>query len=407
MKKFIISGGNKLKGEVEVSGSKNAALPLIFASLAIPGESILKNVPDIGDVSCAVEIIRELGAVVERQGAELRIITEKLSYVPPRDELTRKIRASTYLLGACLARFGRSKISDFGGCSFDKRPIDLHLFALECLGAEIRGDNITLDKGRAADIHFPRVSVGASINALITASSLEGKTRIYGYAKEPHVVALVDFLRSAGVLIEEYSDRLEVSGAAKGGGCATVIPDMIEAGTYLAAATVTDSELFVRGADAEHLTSFIKPLQSAGVEITQHGEGLYIKGKPQKPILIETAPYPGFPTDLQPIIAPALAFSFGGEIRESIWNKRFSYLNELRHFGVKSSIDGNCARIFPSKPNAAIAKAPDLRGGAALILSALAAKGDSVVYSAETVLRGYEKLAEKLSSIGAVIRIKN
>ncbi len=405
MKKIIIYGGEPLDGEVRISGSKNAALPLIFASVMLPGESVLRSVPDIGDVRVALDIIKELGAVVSREGDELRINTENLSYVPPRDELTRKIRASTYLLGACLAKFGRSKISDFGGCSFDARPIDMHLYALKSFGANLDGDELLVNKPKKSDIYFEKVSVGASINALIMASSIPGKSRIYGYAREPHVMSLVEFLKSAGVEIKVYCDRLEVCGEPTSGGVASVIPDMIEAGTYIAASIVSDSHLKIRGVNVQHLSSFIEPIRHSGVEIIEHGDSLEVFGKPTKPISIETAPYPGFPTDLQPIIAPVMALGAGGMIKECIWKNRFSYLQELSLFGIQSFTDEQRAHILPSNVKPAVAKAPDLRGGAALVLSALAAKGESVIMSAETLMRGYENLTEKLSSLGARIYV--
>lgn len=405
MKKYVIYGGEPLEGEVRISGSKNAALPLIFSSIVLPGESILRSVPDIGDVRVALDIIKELGAVVCRVGDELRINTENVRYVPPRDELTRKIRASTYLLGACLARFGCSKISDFGGCSFDARPIDMHLSALGSFGAKLSGDELSVENPKASDIYFEKVSVGASINALIMASSVPGVSRIYGFAREPHVMSLVEFFKSAGVEIKVYDDRLEVCGEPTSGGVASVIPDMIEAGTYIAASIVTGSNLKIKGVNAQHLSSFIEPISRSGVRIIEHGDCLEVFGKPTKPIYVKTAPYPGFPTDLQPIIAPVLALGAGGMINECIWKNRFSYLEPLTLFGIRSFVNEQCARILPSHLKPAVVKAPDLRGGAALVLSALAARGESVIMSAETLMRGYENLTEKLSSLGARIYV--
>ncbi len=405
MSRFIVSGGKCLNGEVEISGSKNAALPLIFAAISIPYVSVIRGAPDIGDVDVAISIARELGALVERRNGELIIDARNLSYREPSMELTSKIRASTYLLGALLVRFGKAGISSFGGCAFDKRPIDLHLFAIEALGGEVKGDFISAARLFGREIRFSSASVGASINALILSSGASGVTRIYGYAKEPHVLSLVDFFKNAGVKIAVFDEYIEVEGGASRGGFANVIPDMIEAGTYAAISVLTESPFLIKGADTDHLFSFFESFASMGIEIKKTENGLRFFGMPTKRVTVETAPYPGFPTDLQPIIAPVLAFGGGGIIIENVWKNRFSYLDGLSRFGVSSKRTDSFAEIYPSKIHSASSKATDLRGGASLIISALSAKGESVIDSASVVLRGYEKLSGKLTRLGADIRL--
>lgn len=405
MNSFLVSGGKRLFGEVEISGSKNAALPLIFAALSIPYVSVIKGVPDIGDTRVALSIARELGAIIEKRGDELFIDARNLFYKEPRVELTCKIRASTYLLGSLLVRFGKAGISVFGGCAFDKRPIDLHLFAISELGGKVDADFISAPKLSGADIRFSKVSVGASINAIILAAGACGTSRIFGYAKEPHVLSLVNFFKSTGVEISVFDEYIEVKGGAKHGGFAKVIPDMIEAGTYAAISVLTESPFLIKGADFEQLFSFLGVFESLGIEIEKTGNGLRFMGMPTKWVSVETAPYPGFPTDLQPIIAPVLGVGGGGIIVENVWKNRFSYLDGLSRFGIKSKRTESYAEIYPSYIRSANAEAQDLRGGASLIISALRAKGESVINSASVILRGYENLAEKLTRLGADIRI--
>ena len=300
-----------------------------------------------------------------------------------------------------------AEITDFGGCAFDARPIDMHLFAFEAFGAGLDGKKITASSKRAADIKFDKVSVGASINAIIVASSIGETSRIFGYAREPHVLSLIEFFRSAGVCIDVFDDRLEIKGRAVSGGRAEVIPDMIEAGTYISASILCYSKISVRGIEYRDLEAFCDVLSGSGVNIENACGLIRASGKPHTPISVNTEPHPGFPTDLQPIIAPVLAFSLGGMITENVWENRFSYLSELSRFGVESRVLGKRALIYPSVALAASATAPDLRGGAALVLSALYANGESVISSAEIILRGYENICEKLRGIGAEIYMED
>ncbi len=406
MSSLIVNGAKSLSGEITVSGSKNAALPLIFSTIAINGVSTLSDVPDIGDVRVALDILRDFGAEILRCGKTLVIDTRFLKYCEPSLELVGKIRASSYLLGASLARFSRAKIYNFGGCNFCARPIDMHLYAMEVLGGKIKDGEIFADKLTGSDIFFEKASVGATINALIMASSAVGTTRIFGYAREPHVLALVKFLRSAGVKISPHGAYLEIVGANAISGKTKIIPDMIEAGTYVILSLMTDSRLLIKGVDADHLSSLLTALSHAGARFKIDENGILPYGKITSAINITTAPYPGFPTDLQPLIAPLLATNEGGVITECVWQNRFNYLNELGRLGLVYKIEGNSAVISKSKLISGKTTAPDLRGGAALLLSALCTAGESEIKNAEVIFRGYENLEEKLCSVGAKIERK-
>lgn len=403
MSSLVVNGAKSLSGEISVSGSKNAALPLIFSTIAINGVSTLFNVPDIGDVKVALDILKEFRAEIVKTEDTLVIDTRNLEYCEPSAELVGRIRASSYLLGACLARFSRAKIYNFGGCNFCKRPIDMHIYAAEALGALRRGDEFFCDKLSGADIFFEKASVGATINAIILASSAEGVSRIFGYAREPHVLSLIKFLRTAGVKIAAHGAYLEVVGGSSHSGRVRVIPDMIEAGTYVILSLMTNSELLIKGADAGELASLLSALSHAGARFKIDEKGILPYGKITSPINIVTAPYPGFPTDLQPVTAPLLAVSSGGSLTERVWQDRFLYLKELARLGLKYEVEGDCAHISKSNLISGVSQAPDLRGGAALLLSALFTEGKSEIKNAEIIFRGYENLEEKLSSVGAEI----
>ena len=406
MGRFVIFGGNKLCGDVKISGSKNAALPIIFSAISLRGISKIENVPEISDVFVAFDILRDFGAEIHYADGTAVINTSTLEYKIPRADLLSRIRASSYLIGACLARFGRFDLLPFGGCNFCDRPIDMHLYAAKCLGASIYSSSVSVPSLCGANIVFNKISVGATVNSIIMASSAVGKTRIYGYAKEPHVFALIDFLRTAGAKITVLDDFIEIIGTRLGAAHAVLIPDMIEAGTYLSLSLLSGSDIRVRGANPEHLSAFLFSLRKAGVKIKTEGECITLFGSVRAPISIVTAPYPGFPTDLQPPMAPLLASFFGGNITENVWQGRFGYLAELSKFGINYDFSDNTARIFSSDVHSACAQAPDLRGGAALLLTALSAKGESVIENAELVLRGYDKVVDKLRALGAQITME-
>ena len=403
MGKFIINGALPLCGDIEISGSKNAALPLIFATLITNGISRIKSVPDISDVAVAVDLISSQGAVVWWDGGDMLIDTTRLSYSRPSEAQVAKIRASSYLLGADLARFGICRLQSFGGCNFDSRPIDMHVRAMTAMGAVRYGDNFYASSLCGADIAFDKISVGATVNAILLGSVASGRTRIFGYAKEPHVISLISFLCSAGADICLYEDRIEIVGAHLHGGSATVIPDMIEAGTYAALSLVTDSDIRIHGIIPEHLKSFFAVLEQGGASVTVKDGALSVRGEITSFLNVVTSPYPGFPTDLQPQMAPLLAAFCGGRITENVWKGRFGYLSELHRMGVEYEICDSSALIRKSSVISAEVTAPDLRGGAALLICALFARGKSVIHSSEIIKRGYSDVVRKLRSIGADI----
>ena len=403
MGKFTVNGGRPLVGSVRVSGSKNAALPIIFASIITRGVSRFYNLPDITDVSDALGIVGELGAKIWRDADVTYVDTRELKYRDLSLDRVRRIRASTYLIGSCLSRFKRAELLPFGGCGFAQRPIDMHLDAAEKFGAKTEGVNLSAERLHPAEISFRQPSVGATVNALILAAGIEGESRLIGAAREPHISALISYLNSAGATVSDVGDVITVVGGELRGGVAVIPGDMIEAGTYLAASIVTDGKVRVSGFDTRELAAFTSPLLSAGVIEQVSDGGVTLLGRPKRAMSVVTAAYPGFATDLQPIFSTILAISQGGSIRDEVWCSRFGYLSELSKLGVKYSQEDNCAHILPSRITPANLTATDLRGGAAAIILSLAAKGISEIDCGELVLRGYDSLVEKLSILGADI----
>lgn len=401
MGKFIIRGGAPLYGRVRVSGSKNAALAVIFASLLTYGVSEIRNLPDIGDVRNALDILRCYGARIISLGDVTYIDTGRLKEVAAPTELTSRLRASTYLLGATLVRFGRADKITLGGCNFSERPIDMHIAAMLSHGAEETERAIIGERLSPSEFVLRLPSVGATVNSLIMASGIEGESVIRGIALEPHILTLIDFLRSAGARIELSGNTATVLGTRLHGGKVTVGSDMIEAGSYLAVGILSGGRVTVERAVGEELFPFTNLLSSAGVDIIREG-GICAYGRPSSAISVTAEPYPAFPTDLQPIIAPVLSFA-GGKIRDNVWPTRFGYLGALKAFGLKSRVIDGVAEIFRSELTSGRAAAPDLRGGMSLVASALAADGVSVIEDAEVVMRGYAGIVEKLSHLGAEI----
>jgi UDP-N-acetylglucosamine 1-carboxyvinyltransferase len=412
MKKIVVNGGRRLSGEIRASGSKNAALPLIFASMLARGRSVLLNVPRIGDVFVALDIMSELGAEIDFRENRLVIDTEHMRYVPPSPTLVSKIRASTYLIGASLARFGKFLLSDFGGCSFSLRPIDLHIKSAISLGAKMEGNTLVADGLSGTKIELEKPSVGASINTLIMAAGAKGITEIRGFAKEPHVLSVIDFLRSMGADITLTDQVITVKSAPLSPTEFSVIGDMIEAGTYITFALITDGEIKVTGFDPTELSAFISALSDLGYTSEIGADFIAVNAENHNPKseanpYIIADPYPGFPTDLQPIIAPLLAHNEGGKITDNVWQGRFGYLDSLTPFGLRFDRDISSAKIEKSGFSPAITVAPDLRGGAASLAAALSAKGVSEIHSPNIILRGYEDIIEKLTSLGADIKLVN
>ena len=403
---YVISGNRQLSGEVEISGSKNAALPIIFSTISVNGVLVLRNVPNITDVAVALELLEFFGAKIVRAKSTVTIDTRRLFYKEAPRALTSKIRASTYLMGACLARFGVADIGDFGGCSFATRPIDMHLYAFERLSARVADGTISARELVGGEIYFDKVSVGATVNAVIAASRASGVTNIYNPAIEPHVISLIGFLKKCGIKIEVHKKKITVYGGEGKSAEFTVIPDMIEAGTFLALSYMTNSKIKIKGLDRRELDSFIAPIESAGGKVDFYDGFAVAGGEIRRPIEIETGPYPAFPTDLQPIIAPLLLKNSGGKIREGVWQGRFGYLSELAKLGARYTVEDDVATLYKSNLHSASVSAPDLRGGAGLVITALALDGVTVIDNAELIMRGYESLPKKLSLLGAEIALK-
>lgn len=407
---LVIRGARPLCGEVTVGGSKNAALPLIFATVLTRGVCRLHHVPDIRDCADALSILSDMGARVSREGEDVSVDTTNMTYCVPDERKVGCIRASTYLLGACLGRFGRAQIQAFGGCRFSDRPIDLHLLAAHTFGARRQGDTLRAQPLRGGIFRPGTVSVGATVNALLMAVSAETPCRLYDVAREPHVLALIDFLTRAGACIRQEPDgSLTVVPAPLHGAQITVIPDMIEAGTYLLAGLITHGDVRIRAADLTHLQALFDVLGAGGVSVRVLPADPALLCAEQtgqaRPVRVCTAPYPGFPTDLQPPLAVWMAQGGGGQITEEIFPDRFGYLDRLAAFGIRSDGRHHTARIYPSSFCAARTSAFDLRGGAAQLLAALCAPGQSVLACADVLARGYAQLVHKLRSIGAEVSV--
>ena len=406
MKSFVILGGKPLVGNVTVSGSKNSALPILFATVIARGESIIENLPKIGDTEAALTILSELGADIRLDGNTARINTESLVYSELSSALTSLIRASTYLIGSLLARFGRCRLSTFGGCNFADRPIDIHLDSAYRLGAIREGELLLANSLHPAEITLRLPSVGATVNTLLLASSIKGKTVIRGFAREPHILTLIDFLRSAGAKIELSDGEITVEGGDLHGGRVRIDGDVLEAATLLTAGAITNGRVGVIGVDFNAMNSITRAFSALGLSLLYEGEALVCeRGEYSYYTEIVARPYPGFPTDLQPIFAPLFASLSGGKITDTVWRERFGYLDELARLGVKSARLTDGALIYKSKQHSGTASSPDLRGGMSLVLSALHSRGESRIYFAEKILRGYESLDEKLSALGADIKI--
>ncbi len=407
MEELTVKGGRPLYGTVRVSGAKNAALPLIFATILTEEECIIENVPMIRDVEISLDILRVMGAEVYFPSrATLSVCTKNMRAEAPPPDLVSELRASTYLMGAMLGRFGRAYVQDFGGCNFSPRPIDLHLYAAAALGARRDGACLLAEGGLSGDrIALRLPSVGATVNALLMAVRAKGETVIENAACEPHVENLIAYLRSMGAHIRREGGALYVKGGPLHGGRVSVVGDMIEAGTYLLSAIATGGRVTVTGCDSTHLSSFLSLLSSGGATVREEARGITVSGRLSVPITVRTAPYPGFPTDLQPQTALVGALCRGAVVTERVFPERFGYLTELKKMGLSFVQSGGSAYLFTSRLHPAAVEAPDLRGGAALVLAALHASGETAVRGAHRVLRGYESIVEKFSELGANITL--
>ena len=415
MEQFIINGGSPLVGEVEISGMKNAALPILAASIMTDEVVTLENLPDVNDVRVLIEALRNVGAHVEYVDRHcIKICGATITSCAIEYEYIKKIRASYYLLGAFLGKYNRAEVPLPGGCNIGSRPIDLHLKGLNAIGANVRIRYGTIvgscDHMTGAHIFMDTVSVGATINVMMAASRAEGRTIIENAAKEPHVVDVANFLNSMGANIRGAgTDVIRIEGVEKFHGTTyMIVPDMIEAGTFMCAAAATRGDVMVKNVIPKHLEAVTAKLEEIGCEIEEFDDSIRVVAPRRLTRThIKTLPYPGFPTDMQPQMTAVLALAQGTSIvAESIFENRFKYIDELVRMGASIKVEGNIAIIdgVDCLMGANITS-PDLRAGAALVIAGLAAHGFTTIEDVKYILRGYEDFAGKLQNLGAEIEM--
>ena len=413
MEQFIMKGGNPLVGEVTIGGAKNAALGILAASIMTDEDVLIENLPDVRDINVLLEAIQEIGASVDRIDRHtVKINASDIHEVSVDDEYIRRIRASYYFIGALLGKYKSAQVPLPGGCNIGSRPIDLHIKGFRALGAKVE-----IERGAVlahaidlvgSHIYLDKVSVGATINIMMAAALAEGQTIIENVAKEPHVVDVANFLNSMGANIKGAgTDIIRIKGVRKLHGTEySIIPDQIEAGTFMCAAAATRGDITVRNVIPKHLEAISAKLLEIGCEVVEFDDAVRVVGKPkQRHTNINTLPYPGFPTDMQPQMTVTLALAEGTSIvTESIFENRFKYVDELARMGGSIKVEGNVAIIGGVDGfTGAQVNAPDLRAGAALVIAGLAAEGFTVVDEIGYIQRGYEHLEEKLRGLGAQI----
>lgn len=417
MEKIIVSGGSPLYGTVEIDGMKNAALPVIYASILVCGKCRISNLPLVSDITGSLDLICSLGASVRRIDAHtVEIDTTGLRVRPVPPDLSRKMRASCYLVGAELGRFGRALVGYPGGCDFGVRPIDQHIKGFERLGATVTVENGNIDAVASdgltgSSVFFDVVSVGATVNVILAAVLASGTTVIENPAKEPHIVDLANFLNTCGADIKGAgTDTIKIRGVESLHGCSyTIIPDMIEAGTYMTAVAAAGGDVTICGVIPKHMDSVTAKLEEMGVTVEEGDDYIRIVRDPDtqlRPCNIKTLPYPGFPTDMQPQFGALLCQANGvGMLYEGVWDNRFKYIEELKRMGADVEITGRTA-VFRgnSKMTAASVRAVDLRGGAAVVVAALAVTGVTTIDDIHLIERGYDNIIGKLTAIGADIK---
>lgn len=419
MDKYIVKGGNKLKGEVRISGAKNAALPILPATLLSDEICVIENLPDISDVKTVIDMLIEMGAKVtylDRNTVEIDPRGVDTNTVPY--EFGKSIRASYYLLGALLGRCNKGIAPLPGGCNFGVRPIDMHLKGFEALGckSEILDGGLISVEGEeliGSNIYLDVVSVGATMNIILAATKAKGTTVIENAAKEPHIVDLANFLNTLGANISGAgTDTIKIRGVERlHGGTYSIIPDQIEAGTYMAAVAATGGDVLVTNVTPKHLESISAKLEEMGVEIEEGDDSVrVISTGDLKKCNVKTMPHPGFPTDMQPQIAVILAIAKGTSmLNESVWEgSRFKYVDELKKMGATITVNGKVATIEGiDKLKGAPVRATDLRAGAAMVIAGLVSTGITEVEDIKYIERGYENLVDKLVSLGADIYKKS
>lgn len=414
MDKFVIKGNTKLNGEVEISGAKNAAVAILPATLLIDGITTLENVPNISDVKIICNILSTLGAKVTWKNEHCVVVDSRnLNNTHAPLDMTSKFRASYYLLGALLGRCKNVEVGLPGGCNLGARPIDQHIKGFELLGAEVTvaQGKITakVDELTGNSVYFDVVSVGATINLILSAVLAKGTTVLDNVAKEPHIVDVANFLNTAGADIRGAgTDTIKINGVShlQGNHTYSIVPDQIEAGTFMLAAVASKGNILIKNCIPEHLESLSAKILEIGGKIEDYGDSLRVSCNTDlQPTNIKTLPYPGFPTDLQPQIGVVLSIAKGTSlISESIWESRFQYTNELIKMGAKITAHGKTA-VFEGvdKLTSAPLYATDLRAGAALLVAAIIADGTSELYNIHYIDRGYEHIEDKFRKLGATI----
>lgn len=414
MDNFVINGGHELFGEVDISGAKNAAVAIIPAALLAEDTVRIENIPQISDVQLIIEILSRMGAQIKVVNKNtLDIDTTNINYQSVPYELTSHFRASYYLIGAMLGRFSKAEVALPGGCDFGVRPIDQHVKGFKMLGSQVDIiDGVVCakaDKLVGTPIYMDVVSVGATINIMLAAVKARGLTVIENAAKEPHIVDLANFLNSMGADVRGAgTDVIKIRGVEKMHGCTySIIPDQIEAGTYMVAAAACGGDVLIKNVIPKHLESISAKLEEAGAEVIEYDDAVRVtRFKALTKCNVKTMPHPGFPTDMQPQMVVLLSIANGTSIMsESVWDNRFQYVQQLLRMGADIQVDGKVA-VIVGKPKltGVTVKATDLRAGAAMIIAGLVAEGTTVVEDIAYVDRGYEDVVEKLALLGADIK---
>ena len=418
MEKYVINGGKPLNGEVVISGAKNAAVAIIPAALMVDGVCRIENIPHISDTDMLLTILSGLGAKITYiNSTTIEIDCRSVKYTDAPYDLTRRIRASYYLIGAMLGRFGYAKTTMPGGCNFGVRPIEQHIKGISALGADIYVKNGFIfasapdGKLHGSRIYLDKVSVGATMNIILAAVLAQGRTIIENAAREPHIVDLANFLNSMGADIRGAgTDTIKINGVESlHGGFYSIIPDQIEAGTFMVAAAASAGEILVKNVIPKHLECISAKLRETGTIVQEYEDAVLVKTSPNglRKINIKTLPYPGFPTDMQPQFSTLLCFAKGTSVvTEGIYDNRFKYVSELRKMGAEIQVDGRISVIEgPQRLTGAEVYACDLRAGAAMTIAGICAIGQTVINDIHFIERGYENFAGKLAALGADIRI--
>ena len=413
LSKFIVKGGNKLHGEVTISGAKNAAVAIIPAALLVEGRCRIENIPNIRDVNIIIDIISQLGAKITYINSNtIEIDCTNINCHIAHYEIVKKMRASYYLLGALLGRFNKAEVAFPGGCNFGVRPIDQHIKGFEALGAKIKIKHGVIyalaEQLAAGQVYMDVVSVGATINIMLAAVRAKGITVIENAAKEPHIVDVANFLNAMGANIKGAgTDVIKIKGVEKLlGGTYSIIPDQIEAGTFMIAAAATAGDVLIKNVIPKHLESITAKLVEMDVNVEEHDDAIrvYRTNKLVK-TNIKTLPYPGFPTDLQPPMVALLSIAEGTSIvTEGVWESRFQYIDELKRMGANIKVEGRVAVVEGiNHLSGSPIRATDLRAGAAMVIAGLIADGVTEIFDVQHIDRGYENFEEKLSKLGADI----